>query len=66
MDKFEEYCNNWKGKLVDSLSVSYGLLNLKDYPNETLEDILKKVDSLMYKNKSEYYTKHGIERRKQN
>ncbi len=61
---FEENCRNWKGRYNDELSISYGLVNLANHQNNTLEEILAKADTLMYKNKSDYYAKTGKERRK--
>ncbi|MBR5933550.1 MAG: diguanylate cyclase [Treponema sp.] len=55
-EQFEENLKSWKIDVVEQLSVAYGIVRMDDYVNSTLEEKLLEVDSLMYKNKEEYYS----------
>ena len=54
----------WSGNLVESLSISYGYVMAKDYPELAVRDLASEADKKMYEAKSEYYKKKGIERRR--
>ena len=55
----------WSGKLVSSLALSVGYITRQECKEETILDIAKIADKRMYKAKSAYYTKKGIDRRGQ-
>ncbi len=64
MAKFEQCTKDWKGKLVDSLSVSYGYVTGKEAKGKTCQEIEKLADERMYAAKQIYYLEKGIERRR--
>ena len=55
----------WAGKLVSSLALSVGYVTRNEYKDETILDIAKIADKRMYKAKSAYYSRKGIDRRGQ-
>lgn len=65
LSDFEETTITWQGKLVDSLSVSYGYVTRQDVKNGDIREMITLADERMYKNKAEYYRKKGVDRRGQ-
>lgn len=61
---FDKSIEEWSGNLVESLSISYGYVMAKDYPELAVRDLASEADKKMYEAKSEYYKKKGIERRR--
>lgn len=57
--------DNWRGKLVDSLSLSYGCVLRLEYPDLSLHDMAILADKKMYESKSLHYRLKGIDRRGQ-
>lgn len=47
----------WSGKRVQSLSLSVGSALAIDYPDATIEKLVRQADMAMYKEKQEYYQK---------
>lgn len=62
---FDETVLAWRGKKVDSLSVSLGCVFRDEVKNGNIHEMVKLADERMYKNKAEYYQKKGIDRRGQ-
>ncbi len=62
-DRFLEQVKNWSGKRVDHLAVSIGCVCKKDFPNASIEELEKIVDSRMYAMKQEYYKDKTHDRR---
>lgn len=60
---FKELISSWHGKLVDSLSVSVGVVVADSYPNLSFVDLKNEADKLMYQEKEEYYIRTGKTRR---
>lgn len=60
---FEEDCSNWSGKSAKSLSVSFGVVTKAENPKRQVSAIIKLADKRMYRAKSEYYSKKGVDRR---
>ncbi len=54
---------HWRGKLVDSLSLSVGVVAKREFENKTLIDMAKLADERMYNAKEKYYSQKGIDRR---
>ena len=50
------------GTLVTGLSISAGIVEIQ--PEEQLSELLVRADKTMYRKKSEYYSRNGIDRRK--
>jgi len=61
----DDACNKWTGKLVPSLSISYGFVPTKEMPGATLHEIVVLADKRMYEQKSRFYRKKGFDRRGQ-
>jgi len=65
LDKeFKNVQNNWHGELVDSISISYGMAEITEYTQEGISEAMKIADKGMYKDKSDYYIRNGLDRRK--
>lgn len=65
LNDFDEVVLNWHGKMVDSLSVSFGAVTREDVKNGVIREMITLADERMYKHKSEYYKKKGVDRRGQ-
>ena len=61
---FEQKSAKWRGELVDSMSISYGYVFSSEKEWNGIYDIAKAADARMYKSKSCYYRKSGIDRRR--
>ena len=55
----------WTGKLVKTVSVSCGYATLEEFPGSDIDDLIKLADLRMYRAKSQYYQKSGVDRRMQ-
>lgn len=62
---FEDATLVWHGEMNDSLAVSFGYVTCKDVPDGKIRDMITLADERMYKHKSEYYRKKGVNRRGQ-
>lgn len=62
-EKFDKLIAGWRGKLVDTLSVSYGVIKKMDCPDASIERIAILADQKMYFSKREYYKQAGVDRR---
>lgn len=54
---------HWQGKLVESLSLSVGVVAKREFENKTVIDMAKLADERMYAVKEKYYSQKGIDRR---
>lgn len=61
---FETLCQNWKGELVSSPSVSYGLAEALKENYADVDQLIELADKRMYEMKQVYYTQEGKDRRK--
>lgn len=61
----ESITDKWSGNLVSTLSISVGYVTRREFAEETILDIAKIADQRMYKAKSAYYSKKGVDRRGQ-
>lgn len=55
----------WSGELVRSVSISCGFATLEEFPDCTISELLQMADLRMYRAKSQYYQKLGVDRRMQ-
>ena len=55
---------NWKGTLVPSMSISWGVSSKLENPDMNIQDLINLADDVMYENKRKYYTEKGTDRRK--
>lgn len=65
LEDFDRAIIDWSGKLIDSLSVSYGYVSKDDYPNASVRELAVNAEKKMYESKSAYYRKQGVDRRGQ-
>lgn len=65
LDLLEMTTDRWTGDLVDKLSLSYGYVARMNNPHLTLHEISVMADKEMYKAKSAYYSRKGVDRRGQ-
>lgn len=60
---FEERMNDWSGRLINKLSISYGAASVRGLPTKTINEIVKMSDKRMYEAKENFYSKKGVDRR---
>ena len=63
--KVETNKKGGKGKLVDSLSVSFGYVTVEDIQGLSIFEVASVADKRMYESKSAHYKKKGVDRRGQ-
>ena len=63
-NEFDSSVAKWRGKNVDSMTISYGCVSSLEEDWENIYDIAKEADRRMYESKARYYRKRGIDRRK--
>lgn len=62
--KIYESAKEWKGELVDKLTIAVGYASHKEHPNVKLDELEHLADADMYAEKRRYYVENGIDRRK--
>lgn len=62
---FEASLSEWSGDLVDNLSVSYGYVTKREFPDMSITEMEELADKRMYKAKEKYYKQSDTDRRKQ-
>ncbi len=63
--EFRDTCSKWRGKLNDSLSVSYRTVSAREAESMSIRQMAVMADQNMYENKAGYYAEKGIDRRGQ-
>lgn len=61
---FDSSVAEWRGKIVDSMTISYGCVRSLEEDWEFVYDIAKEADRRMYASKARYYSDSDIDRRK--
>ena len=61
---FDSSVAEWRGKIVDSMTISYGCVRSLEEDWELVLDMEKEADRRMYASKARYYSDSGIDRRK--
>ncbi|MCR5215196.1 MAG: GGDEF domain-containing protein [Eubacterium sp.] len=61
---FNDQLKSWKGKMINSISVSYGYVFCDQEEGRTIDEIADLADKRMYQAKADYYKEKGIERRR--
>lgn len=61
---FDSSVAEWRGKIVDSMTISYGCVRSLEEDWEFVHDIAKEADRRMYASKARYYSDSDIDRRK--
>ena len=64
-ERFETVTANYKGKFIDSVSISCGYVVRRDNPEMDIEQIEKMADKNMYLAKRLHYSTRGVDRREQ-
>ena len=64
INSFQQTVDEWKGKIVSKLSLSYGWASVNENPDASIEQLEKLADMRMYENKRSYYISNGTDRRK--
>jgi len=64
--KFNNLLDNWVGKYVKKISVSYGICKRNDYPENTIEQIVAIADEKMYEMKKAFYDNNKELNRRKN
>ena len=64
IDNLHKYCDEWKGKLCDTMSISCGVATRTEFPDLSAIEIAKIADKRMYEDKDAYYKRTGLDRRK--
>ncbi len=63
LSDFDKTMEDWKGSLVDSLSISYGFVTKEEKPELSVRELGVIADKRMYEAKSAHYRKKGVDRR---
>lgn len=63
LEKFNKTVSEWKGQLVQSMTISSGSAKRSDYPEKSMEDLIKIADEQMYSMKHQFYIDSGLDRR---
>ena len=63
-DELEDKTDHWRGKEVESLSLSVGSAVASEHPGVSIERLVSEADKEMYKAKNRYYVRSGLDRRK--
>ena len=53
----EERIGKWHGKLVDHACLSYGYVSAREFPEDTLEQLVQVADQRMYEQKATFYSR---------
>ena len=61
---FDSSVAEWRGKIVNSMTISYGCVRSLEEDWELVYDIAKEADRRMYASKARYYSDSDIDRRK--
>ncbi|MCR5079578.1 MAG: GGDEF domain-containing protein [Bacilli bacterium] len=61
---FDRQIEEFHGKLISELSVSYGYVLPKEAGNKSMAEISDMADKRMYESKAAYYKRKGIDRRR--
>lgn len=64
-NEFKRLTADWSGKLIENLTISYGMVTYKEAEGMSLHQIAVLADKRMYENKTKYYQKKGVDRRGQ-
>lgn len=64
IESFDRRVVQWHGKLVDSMTISWGYVFSSEKEWDNIYDIAKEADERMYKNKERYYQESKIVRRR--
>jgi len=62
---FDNILDNWSGKVVDKLSISYGYASKAEFPDASIRELAVKAEERMYSDKTAHYRKMGVDRRGQ-
>jgi diguanylate cyclase (GGDEF)-like protein len=64
--QFEKALSGWRGKYVEKISVSYGMVSTVDpqYQEFGIDELISFADEQMYRKKQEYYSAADNDRRK--
>lgn len=63
-ERLEKYIRAVEGTWAGKLAVAVGIVCSEEHPDVTISEIEKLADQRMYENKSAYYRKNGIDRRR--
>ena len=55
---------DWRGELVPHASVSYGYVRADEFPEGSVEELIRMADERMYWRKAQYYKASGRDRRR--
>lgn len=53
----------WKGEIMESLSLSVGYATKKEFPDSDIFELSKVADKRMYEDKHRFYSQKGVDRR---
>ena len=63
VDALDAVTKKWKGKVINDISISKGLVIGNEHPEMTISEIEDLADKLMYEDKDAYYKRTGKKRR---
>jgi len=64
VEKLNTFVKGWKGRYAKELSLSVGYASHSEFPEATMESLIKTADKRMYEAKHAYYVSEGRDRRR--
>ncbi len=64
LEKLDSLTKKWRGKSVKGLSMSVGHASHNEFPEATVEELIRVSDKRMYDSKRAYYRSEGVDRRR--
>lgn len=65
LKNFSKVTSDWRGELIDNLTISCGYVAYREVENMSLHQIAVLADKRMYESKRRYYQNKGVDRRGQ-
>ncbi len=63
MNNFDIIVSEWKGELVESMTISKGIASISEFPDYDIVQLEHEADKRMYADKDMYYIRTGLDRR---
>lgn len=64
-ENFKDACEAWSARHKKTLTISTGYITKLHHPDMSMKDLIKQADQRMYRDKSQFYSKKGFDRRSQ-
>lgn len=65
LEDLKTLAQEWNGRLVNGVSVAVGCASKREFPTETVEEMVRVAEKRMYDEKEQFYAHKGVDRRGQ-